>query len=188
MSKRTGQNMASSARAEAAAKPRSAGEAERGGWSANWRQELYTGRWNIGFQFRDLHRMFRGLVQDTLRRHGSSVSHWGYLWALYEEDGLIQSELARRVRLMGPSVVAALNQMERLGLVRRQRSETDRRVMHVFLTERGRGLRREMTEAAVAGNEAALHHLTAEEVEQLLGLLAKVRIGLVEAEGRPADG
>ncbi|MBI0539193.1 MarR family transcriptional regulator [Roseomonas sp. KE2513] len=150
------------------------------------RQELYAGPWNIGFQFRDLHRIFRGRVQDTLRQHGSSVSHWGYLWALYEEDGLAQNELARRVRLMGPSVVVALNQMERLDLVRRQRSEADRRVVHVFLTEKGRSMRKDMMHIAIAGNEAALRHLTNEEVEQLLSLLAKVRTGLEESQDEPA--
>ena len=112
-----------------------AGSREREAWPARKRQGLYAGQWNIGFQFRDLHRSFRGLVQGTLTPHGASVSHWGYLWAIYEEDGLAQNELARRVRLMGPSVAVALNGMERLGLVRRQRSETDRRVTHVFLTE-----------------------------------------------------
>ena len=155
-----------------------AGVLERARWPVRKRQELYAGTWNIGFQFRDLHRIFRGRVQDTLRQHGSSVSHWGYLWALYEEDGLAQNELARRVRLMGPSVVVALNQMERLSLVRRQRSETDRRVVHVFLTDKGRDMRKDMMHIAVAGNEAALSHLTNDEIGQLLALLAKVRMGL----------
>lgn len=113
------------------------------------------------------------------------MSHWGYLWALYQEDGLAQNELARRVRLMGPSVVAALNQMERLGLVRRQRSQTDRRVVHVFLAEKGQDMRQDMTEVAVAGNEAALRHLTNQEVELLLTLLAKVRTGLEESQDGP---
>ncbi|WP_198384461.1 MarR family winged helix-turn-helix transcriptional regulator [Roseomonas sp. KE2513] len=163
-----------------------AGTQERVRWPMRKRQELYAGPWNIGFQFRDLHRIFRGRVQDTLRQHGSSVSHWGYLWALYEEDGLAQNELARRVRLMGPSVVVALNQMERLDLVRRQRSEADRRVVHVFLTEKGRSMRKDMMHIAIAGNEAALRHLTNEEVEQLLSLLAKVRTGLEESQDEPA--
>ena len=125
-------------------------------------------------------------MQGTLTPHGASVSHWGYLWALYEEDGLAQNELARRVRLMGPSVVVALNQMERLDLVRRQRSEADRRVVHVFLTEKGRSMRKDMMHIAIAGNEAALRHLTNEEVEQLLSLLAKVRTGLEESQDEPA--
>jgi len=165
--------------------PAAAGALERVRWPARKRQELYAGPWNIGFQFRDLHRIFRSRVQDTLRQHGSSVSHWGYLWALYQEDGLAQNELARRVRLMGPSVVVALNQMERLGLVRRQRSQTDRRVVHVFLAEKGQDMRKDMTEVAVAGNEAALRHLTNQEVDLLLTLLAKVRTGLEENQEGP---
>jgi DNA-binding MarR family transcriptional regulator len=161
--------------------PASAGDVgtlERSFWPAELSRELLTGKWNIGFQMRDIHRMFRKEVKERVGAHGVAVSMWTYLWALYMENGLTQNELARRVRLVGPSVVAALNQMEKAGLVRRQRSTTDRRVVHVFLTERGEATRKGLMDITCEINTKALRHLTSSEISQLFFLLDRVRQGL----------
>jgi DNA-binding MarR family transcriptional regulator len=134
------------------------GARERARWSAGRREEFYAGHWNFGYQVRDLHRMFRAGVQARMQSLGIPVSLWSYLWALYEEDGLIQNELARRVRLMGPSVVSAVNQMERLGLAQRRRNVEDRRTVNIHLTPKGWALRGQIVGMAVEGNALALQH------------------------------
>ncbi|WP_052401831.1 MarR family winged helix-turn-helix transcriptional regulator [Muricoccus aerilatus] len=161
-----------------------AGARERARWPVSKREEFYADRWNFGYQVRDLHRMFRASVQAHMQPLGIPVSLWSYLWALYEEDGLIQNELARRVRLMGPSVVSAVNQMERLGLAQRRRNAEDRRTVNIHLTPKGWALRQQIVDIAAERNAAALQHLTTEEVETLLRMLAKVRLGLEGAAPR----
>lgn len=163
------------------------GGLERAGWPDDLKRDLFTGKWNIGFIMRDLHRMFRGEVKDAIASHGVSVSMWSYLWTLYQEDGLAQNELARRVRLVGPSVVAGLNQMERLGLVRRQRSKEDRRVIHIFLTPKANALRDDIMMAASKASAKALRFLSSSEINLLVGLLARVKQGLENGEERPLD-
>lgn len=171
------------------AKPRPRGQAavpagarERARWSVSKREAFYADRWNFGYQVRDLHRMFRAGVQAQMGTLGIPVSLWSYLWALYEEDGLIQNELARRVRLMGPSVVSAVNQMERLGLAERRRSLDDRRTVNIHLTPKGRALRPRIVAMAVESNARALQHLSTAEVNTLLEMLAKIRRGMEGAD------
>ncbi len=163
------------------------GDLERAAWPEELKRDLFIGKWNIGFIMRDLHRMFRGEVKDAIASHGVSVSMWSYLWALYQEDGLAQNELARRVRLVGPSVVAGLNQMERLGLVRRQRSKEDRRVTHIFLTPKANALRDDIMLAASKASAKALRYLSSSEINQMVGLLARVKQGLETGDDRPLD-
>jgi MarR family transcriptional regulator, organic hydroperoxide resistance regulator len=167
-------------------KPAAIGAKERADWPDSLKRELYSGEWNIGFVFRDLHRICRAKVQQAISAKGVAIGAWAYLWALYEEDGLMQNELARRVRLVGPSVVAAINQMERDGLVRRQRSTTDRRATHVFLTEKGWALRETIVQAACRNTELAFKYLTSVEINQLFELLGRVRIALEEEEAPSA--
>ncbi len=143
----------------------------------------YADRWNLGFTVRDLHRLFRLKIRERLASENALLSYWSYLWALYEQDGLAQHELAKRVRLVGPSIVAAINQMERKGLVRRVRSESDRRVVHIFLTAKGRGLRTTIRSIAMELNERALGDLTDDEIDTLLALLARARAGLERPVG-----
>ena len=122
--------------------------------------------------------MFRAHAGMGMQRLGLPVGYWSYLWALYEEDGLVQAELARRVRLMGPSVVVAVNGLERRGLVERRPSSEDRRTVNVFLTSEGRAIRKDILRVAAEYNAAALRHLSNAEVEALFDLLTKVRGGL----------
>jgi len=167
--------------------PEEIGDLERASWPEDMKLGLFTGKWNIGYIMRDLHRMFRSEVKDTITSHNIPVSMWAYLWALYQEDGLAQNELARRVRLVGPSVVSGLNQMERLGLVRRQRSKEDKRVINVFLTAKGNKLRDDIMEAASRTNIKALRFLSSSEINLLIGLLERVGKGLEQNGARPAD-
>ncbi|MGE0733515.1 MAG: MarR family winged helix-turn-helix transcriptional regulator [Alphaproteobacteria bacterium] len=154
------------------------GQLERAGWPFRDKAERYTGEWNVGFLVRDMHRSFRLDLRDRIAKYGVLISMWSYLWALYHEDGLSQGELARRVKLMGPSVVAAINVMERHKLVKRVRSKQDRRVVHIFLTPKARALRGAMMREVTNTMDRALAYMSNADIEQLCKLLDRVRLGL----------
>jgi DNA-binding MarR family transcriptional regulator len=63
------------------------------------------------------------------------------LWALHEigsADGLTVGELAQRLRLQQATVSNLLNRLESRGVVRKGRSPSDQRVVHLHLTAAGR--------------------------------------------------
>jgi len=60
---------------------------------------------------------------------------------LWEEDGLTVKALGDRLFLDSGTITPLLKRLESRGLVRRQRDAEDERLVRIFLTEEGRGLR-----------------------------------------------
>lgn len=147
-------------------------------WSVEQRVSTYSGAWNVGFQMRDVSRQARERIKVLLAKQGVNIGMWPYLWALYQEDGLPQFKLAKMVRSGGPTVVNAINQLERKGLAKRVRSSEDLRVAHVFLTDKAHTMRFDIARCVSDVNEVALQFLDDTEVETLIALLKRVEIGL----------
>lgn len=116
----------------------SAPESGRGGEGA---LDALTGRDGVGAKLRDAHRAYNRLLQTRLTEEGVSLGMWYFLCALWQQDGISQRELSRRVGTMEPTTVSALAQMERRGLVQRQRDPLDQRRRVVRLTRQGKALR-----------------------------------------------
>lgn len=90
-------------------------------------------------------------------RHGLTEQQWRVLRALWERDGLPLLALSRATLVSAPSLVGVIDRLQRDGLVRRRRSDRDRRIVQVWLTGRGRGLEaaaRPEVEAAYATLES----------------------------------
>lgn len=133
---------------------------------------------SVGYQVRIAHRAFQRALQNSIEPHGITAGMWWFLRVLWEEDGLTQRQLSQRVGMMEATTVTALNNMERVGVIRRVRNAEDRRKMNVFLTARGRALRDELLPLAGEVNTVALRGLSKQEANQLLTLLRRVRMQL----------
>ena len=139
----------------------------------------YTPGQSLGYLVRDTFRAFTRELESRIEEEaGVSIGHWYFLRALWEEDGLTQRELSRRVGMMEPTTVAAVSGMESKGLVRRDRDPDDRRKMNVFLTPRARKLKERLLPCARAVNELAAAGLDEQEVATLRALLDRVRRNL----------
>jgi len=90
---------------------------------------------------REVHRAYSRRLQDALTTHDVGIGHWFILLSLWDEDGVTQRQLSRRVGTMEPTTVTALNALESRDFVRRVRNPRDRRKVNVFLTAKGRALR-----------------------------------------------
>ena len=100
----------------------------------------------------------RALVRALqMRRAGHKVSfgHWTFLRILWEGDGLTQRQLSEEAGVMEPTTFTALKAMERLGYVTRRQVGGDRKKVYVFLTPRGRALKRELVPLAEEVNAVA---------------------------------
>lgn len=117
--------------------------------------------------------LHRGLGEG-LQKHGVSVAQWAVLVVLWETDGLTQKQLSERVAVETPTLSRTIDRMERDGLVKRVRSASDRRQIHIHLTEYGAGLWRDLVPEAEANQERALRGISETEEEILRGLLKRV--------------
>ena len=86
---------------------------------------------SVGYLMRETHRSFLRALAARVSRHGVSIGMWYFLRALWEEDGLTQRELSRKVRMMEPTTATALESMERHGLISRTRNSEDRRKINI---------------------------------------------------------
>ena len=104
-----------------------------------------------------------------------TYSQFAVLEALYHKGTLTQGELSQKVLKSVSNMTTVIDNLERDGLVRRERDAHDRRVIHVHLTEAGSS----KLEAVFPGHVAALVEefgvLSARE-QETLGALCK-RLG-----------
>jgi len=104
----------------------------------------------------------------------ASLSDFAVLEVLFHKGSLPVNTIGQKVLLTSGSITTAVQRLEKKGLVRRERSEDDARVVLVHLTESGR----EQIEGAFAAHSVNLDELfaefTDEERTQFAELMRKV--------------
>jgi MarR family transcriptional regulator, organic hydroperoxide resistance regulator len=109
----------------------------------------------LGMLLRDAHMSFNRRLREALARHDISFSQYQHLRHLWQSDGLVQAELSRRIGIETASSTAVIDQLEKRGLIRRQRDSADRRRIIVTLTPGGRALEQPLDDCAIAINRRA---------------------------------
>lgn len=74
-----------------------------------------------------------------------------------------------------PDVTRLVDRLEQRGLVERERSTTDRRVVVVRISKKGLALLKKLDRPVLEVHKAQLGHLSAAELKTLNGLLVKAR-------------
>ena len=81
-------------------------------------------------------------LQKNLKQAGIeiTVEQWSVLYHLWKNDGLSQQQLCDATFRDKPSITRLVDNLEKLKLVKRVASKSDRRINQVFLTEAGKEL------------------------------------------------
>jgi DNA-binding MarR family transcriptional regulator len=99
---------------------------------------------NLGFLLAKAAARWNELLAAAFAERGFDKVRPAYgsvLLPLFEEDGLRMGELAERARLSKQTLTSMIGQMERDGLVTRERDPQDGRAWRVQLTPRARALK-----------------------------------------------
>ena len=106
-----------------------------------------------------------------------TYSQFAVLEALYHLGPMTAGEVSQKILKSGGNLTLVIDNLERDGLVRRERNANDRRVIHVHLTEAGKG----KVKAVLPGHVTALVDefkvLSASEQETLGELCKKLGRG-----------
>lgn len=113
---------------------------------------------------KDATRSFLRSLQARLTPHGVSLGHWTFLRILWEQDGITQRVLSHEAGVMEPTTVVALRGMEQLGYITRERLPDNRKNIYVFLTPRGKGLKKKLVPLAEEVNALAVRRMSAADV------------------------
>jgi MarR family transcriptional regulator, 2-MHQ and catechol-resistance regulon repressor len=113
-------------------------------------------------------------ARRSVETTGLCLSDFGVLEALLHKGPLPVSVLGKKILVSSGSVTAAVDRLERGGLVERMDSATDRRARIVHLTAKGSALAGRLFEEHARDMEQAFSFLDGPEREALAGLLRKL--------------
>ena len=111
----------------------------------------------------------------ALAAGGGSTPVWLILISLKTERRANQRALAEAVGIQDATLTHHLNSMEADGLLTRRRDPSNRRVHNVELTERGEALFEDLRAAATTFDRRLRADIPEEDIEQLRGILARLR-------------
>jgi DNA-binding MarR family transcriptional regulator len=105
---------------------------------------------------------------------GLGRQHFGILSLIDSHPGSAQQELVKRSLIDPSSMVAVIDELERMGLAERRQHPEDRRKRAVYLTPAGRRKLQRAREVAIKTAQDVFAPLDARELETLRGLLRKL--------------
>lgn len=114
------------------------------------------------------------LLPELQRVHGITESQFAVLEALHHLGPLSQGQLCGKILRSGSNVTTVVDNLERDGLVRRERDATDRRVQIVSITAEGEALISEVMPTHVDRIATGLAALTDDEQRELARLCKKL--------------
>ena len=142
---------------------------------------------SMGYLVRKTFRAFTRSLELRLAEHDVSISMWFFLRRLWEGDGLTQKELSKELGLTQPTTAAAMDNLERRGLIRRSRNPGDRRKINIYLTSSGKDLKPRLAKYAAEINEIAVRGFSKPEVATVRDLLSRMMEALNADAGSHPD-
>lgn len=142
------------------------------------RQPLRSGfplKQSLGNQIRVTSRLYDRAIASRLKAFDIPYGAWGFLRQLWQKDGQTQLELASALDLSASTVVFGIDRMEKMDLILRERSSTDRRNVHIQLTKKGKALEAQLLPVAVEVNEIAVSDISKQDLELFSQVLDRIQ-------------
>ena len=79
-------------------------------------------------------------ADGQLARYRLTYAQWIPLYKLFKQDGCTPIAMARDLAIDPAALTRSLHRLEAKGLIRRERSTQDRRVVHLWLSDEGRAV------------------------------------------------
>ena len=125
--------------------------------------------------------LFGEYVCRELEKIGMRYSYRHVLKPLMENDSLTQLELVNITKLKAPTISITLRNMEREGIVERQKNDNDRRETHVMITEKGKKMYKKVLAALAKAEKITLNGITDKELKAMRTVMNKMCGNLNEA-------
>ena len=126
---------------------------------------------SLGFLMTRAARGMKRVLDAKLAKHNLTSTQYIVLARLWEGDGISITELCDRLYLDNPTLTGIVDRMERDGLLERRRDGDDRRVVNVYLTEKGRNLRQTVESFAEETDAEAWEDATVSEKRTMIDAL-----------------
>lgn len=111
---------------------------------------------------------------SKLQAHGITPPQWAVLAQLMEQNGQSLSSLGTKALFDGPTMTGIVDRLESNGFVERRRDSRDRRVINLYLTDKGRELMHKLPPIGQLTDEELVRDLSKEEVDCLVKTLRRI--------------
>ncbi|HHW61848.1 MAG TPA: MarR family transcriptional regulator [Syntrophomonadaceae bacterium] len=101
-------------------------------------------------------------IAEFLAQYGVTMTQSFILFSLLENDGSTLTEIGLRAQIDNSSLTTMVDKLEKEGLVERRLSTQDRRVVTLYLTDKGRKLAQQVFQAGESYNDMiaeSIHHI-----------------------------
>lgn len=121
--------------------------------------------------------VLRDQFEQMLKPHGITGTQYNVLRILRgaEPDGLCRNEVSQRLLNRMPDATRLLDRMEEAGLVTRERSTLDRRLVTTRITKKGRQIVDNLDDSTDEQHEKSLGHMNEQQLRTLIKLLTLAR-------------
>lgn len=134
---------------------------------------------SIGYLLKVNHVLLQEQAATVLSEYELSFHQWIALLKLDEGSARTASEICRTMMHDNGALTRLIDNLEKRGFLRRERSQQDRRVVQLILTPQGTQAVREMTPKIVGHlNEAMDQGFSLDEFNTLIHLLGKLKLAL----------
>ena len=116
-----------------------------------------------------------------------SFSQVMVLETLHRAREMRMTELANFLGLSKANATGLIDRLVARGLVRRERSETDRRVVNVSLTQEGRKAAARLVATSRTGLRQLMKRVPEQNLGPFIDTLEQLAMGLAESQPAPAD-
>ena len=116
-------------------------------------------------------------INKNFQHNGLTESQFGVLEALLHLGPLCQKDIAEKLLVSSGNITMVIDNLEKRKLVKRNRSENDRRYIHIELTKSGKNLIQSIFPDHVDSIVKEFSILTAEEQKTLRNLTKKLGKG-----------
>jgi len=104
-------------------------------------------------------------IGQALEEYGVTMAQSFILFSLLEKDGCTLTEIGNRAQIDNSSLTTMVDKLEKEGLVERRLFAQDRRVVNLYLTEKGRELGKKVYNSGAELNAELRAELDSRETE-----------------------
>lgn len=98
-----------------------------------------------------------------------------YVVRIYEHPGIIAEQLANLIKVDRTTLARAVRRLEKQGYVYRESDPDNKKIKHLYVTEKGKQIYPFIIQENSHSNEVALQGFTPEEAQQVHDYLKRIR-------------
>ncbi len=148
--------------------------------------EIMRQQRQAGFLMAKIRQVAGRIFERMLNKYGIEINsaQGRIMFALWQQDNISINELAKKTQLKKSTLTSMLDRLERMGYVRRQRSQKDRRKILIHRTAKDKNLESEYVRLSQEHTKLFFRGFSEDEIDRFESDLKRILNNLTEHESK----